>query len=50
VVSRKAASHSAGQEHYAICGEGLCEDLRLFESLTGFATEHSIYRIETSRR
>ncbi|MCH2268894.1 sulfotransferase domain-containing protein [Candidatus Thalassarchaeum betae] len=50
VMSRKAASYSAGQEHYAVCGEGLCEDLRLFESLTGFATEHWIDRIETSRR
>jgi hypothetical protein len=50
VISRKAEKLSAGPEHYSICGESVCEDLGLFESLTGFDTSRWVDNIESNRQ
>jgi hypothetical protein len=50
VISRKAEKFSAGPEHYSICSDSVCEDLRLFESLTGFDTSRWVDNIESSRQ
>ena len=49
VISKKGEKLSAKPEHYSICGDSVCEDLRLFESLTGFDTSRWVDRIERNR-
>ncbi len=50
VISRRAEKAAAGPEHYSICADSLCSDLKDFESLTGFDTSHWVESIESNRQ
>ena len=48
ILSRKGIMVPLDDSHYRICGEEMCGELELFESLTGFET--SAWKEEIQRR
>ena len=47
LLSKRSDGYTVSVEHYATCSPILCEDLRLFENLTGFGTSHWVEKIES---
>jgi hypothetical protein len=47
IFSRKPDKLPAAEHHYSICGQSTSKDLRKFESLTGFQTDHWVSKIES---
>ena len=49
-ISKKGEQLTVQPEHYEVCGDSLREDLKLFQSLTGFDTSRWIETIESNRK